>query len=88
MNIVNIPNNPVNESLDELADLCNIWSKNREKGRTPHAIKSGIISACHSIILNQEFHRKLEEKMTENIHEKANTLPEESQGNSQDKILE
>lgn len=31
------------EKLDEMADICEYWKKNREKGRMPSAIRMALI---------------------------------------------
>jgi hypothetical protein len=39
------------ERLDEMADLCEHWKKNRERGRMPNAIRAALMmlaeECCH-----------------------------------------
>lgn len=41
------------EKLDEMADLCEIWKKNREKGRQPNAVRSAVLMLVDEIIMEQ-----------------------------------
>lgn len=42
------------EKLDEIADVSEYWKKNRDKGRTPNAIRAAILILCEeSIALSQ-----------------------------------
>jgi hypothetical protein len=47
--IVELKTDPVEEQIDELADICEYWKKNREKGKTPYAIKAAIKMIADSI---------------------------------------
>jgi len=42
----------VAEKLDEMADLCEYWKKNREKGHEPNAIRQALISISEEILMN------------------------------------
>jgi len=33
----------VADALDDMADLCEHWKRNRERGRTPNAIRSALL---------------------------------------------
>lgn len=37
------------ELLDDLADLCEYWKRNRAKGRTPNAIRSALVMLAADI---------------------------------------
>jgi hypothetical protein len=34
---------PIEELLDDLADLCEVWRKAKDKGRTPHSIRQAMM---------------------------------------------
>lgn len=42
------------EQLDDLADLCEYWKRNRERGRTARAIRSALIMTCRDISMQVE----------------------------------
>ena len=39
------------EKLDEMADLCKCWIKNREKGRNPNAIRHALIMLSNEVVM-------------------------------------
>ena len=41
----------VAEKLDEMADICEYWKKNREKGRTPNAIRSALVILADELVM-------------------------------------
>lgn len=47
----------ISEKLDELANLCEHWKRHRERGRTPRAIRSGLLmlaQECAALMVNAE----------------------------------
>ena len=40
---MDITMNEVDAKLDELADICEHWKRNRERGHTPDAIKGALL---------------------------------------------
>lgn len=40
----------VAEKLDEMADICEHWKRNREKGREPNAIRYALMSLAEEVI--------------------------------------
>lgn len=47
----------VAEKLDELADVCEYWKKNRDKGRNPNGIRAALLYLVSEI----EMMRSMEE---------------------------
>lgn len=39
----------VAEKLDEMADLCEYWKRNRDKGRTPGAIRAALLMLVEEV---------------------------------------
>lgn len=39
------------EQLDDLADLCEHWKRNRDRGRMPRAIRAALIMTCRDIAM-------------------------------------
>lgn len=42
------------ELLDDMADLCEYWKRNRSKGRTPNAIRSALVMMAADIAKTTE----------------------------------
>ena len=40
----------VAEKLDEMADVCEHWKRNREKGRQPNAIRYALLTLAEEVI--------------------------------------
>ena len=49
------------EKLDEMADLCEHWRKNRERGRMPNAIRAALMMLAKECIAIEEQDRRLNE---------------------------
>jgi predicted nuclease with TOPRIM domain len=46
------------EKLDEMADLCEYWKKNREKGRRSNAIRAALLMLASECSLLDEMERR------------------------------
>jgi hypothetical protein len=45
-----IVSDPASDVIDDMAALCEHWTRNREDGRTPKAIKEAMIFAARELI--------------------------------------
>lgn len=63
---IEVHRDPIEEKLDELSDLGEYWINNRNKGRTPNAIRSALLTIANEVVL-------LERLSTSEAG--ANTLP-------------
>ncbi len=50
---------PISEKIDEMADLCEYWKRNRDKGRNPTAVRSALLMLAGevSIMANIKAHK-------------------------------
>jgi hypothetical protein len=48
---IEICKDSVGEKLDEMADLCEYWKRNREKGRNPTAIRAALLMLSDELTL-------------------------------------
>ncbi len=48
---IRLHRDPIAEKLDEMADLCECWRKNREKGRNPNAIRQALIILSNEVVM-------------------------------------
>jgi hypothetical protein len=39
------------EKLDEMADLCEIWKRNRNKGHEPNAIRKALMMVANEVVV-------------------------------------
>jgi len=72
---IEIVKDEIAEALDELADLCEYWKKNRERGRMPNGVRAGIVTIVNEIsfIKHQEeyrYARTLAESIWKNHYQK------------------
>lgn len=45
------------EKLDEMADLCEIWKRNRDKGHTPNGVRHALMSVVNEIVMMESIKR-------------------------------
>jgi len=53
-NEIRLHKDKIAEKLDEMADLCEFWRKNREKGRNPNGIRHALIMLSNEIIMEMQ----------------------------------
>jgi hypothetical protein len=53
-NEIRVHKDKIAEKLDEMADLCEFWRKNREKGRNPNGIRHALIMLSNEIIMEMQ----------------------------------
>ena len=51
---VEVYHDVVAEKLDEMADICEYWKKNRDKGRNPGAIRAALLMIAEEVRLLSE----------------------------------
>jgi len=54
--------------LDELADLSEYWKRNREKGRTPNAIRSALLTLAYELVRADPFSTQIQAKEPVALH--------------------
>lgn len=47
---VEVVRDEVSEKLDEMADVCEYWKRNRDKGRNPNAIRAALIMLAEEVV--------------------------------------
>jgi hypothetical protein len=50
-------NDDIDEKLDEMADLCEIWKRNRDRGHTPNAIRQALSMIVDEIVAIESIKR-------------------------------
>ena len=51
MSEIEIHKDEVADKLDEMADLCEYWKRNRDNGRTPGAIRAALLMLAGEVFL-------------------------------------
>ncbi len=47
---VEVVRDEVSEKLDEMADVCEYWKRNRDKGRNTNAIRAALIMLAEEVV--------------------------------------
>lgn len=63
----------ITEKLDELADLCEVWKKYRDQGKTPRSLNCALISVCKDITGEYEFKSSITNQMLAEMQSKPVT---------------
>ncbi len=48
---IRVHRDKIAEKLDEMADLCECWKKNRDKGRDPNSIRQALIMLSNEVVI-------------------------------------
>jgi len=48
---VEVVQDVIAEKLDEMAELCTHWSRNRDKGRNPSAIRAALLMLAEEVVV-------------------------------------
>lgn len=57
---------PVADALDDMAALCEYWKRNRDKGRTPSAIRNPLLQMAREVLMLADMEqREIDMRMDE-----------------------